>query len=211
MKSVKIWDFWADKYERLWVQKYSLSPTRREIIKELKEIIKEDRAYRILDMGCGTGQLIRDIKKEFSGVNIKFTGVDISSKMIEAAKEKNKEADYLNSSIEEFNEQASTFDIIVCTHSFPYYSNKQEAINKFHYLLKEEGYLFLAQASANSLYDHIVMFFVEFTTSSAKYLSIENIRNLTKEKFNMIKINKIKEKSFMPTIALFLLKKGGNN
>jgi 2-polyprenyl-3-methyl-5-hydroxy-6-metoxy-1,4-benzoquinol methylase len=211
MKSIKIWDFWADKYERLWVQKYSLSPTRREIIKELKDIIKEDRAYRILDMGCGTGQLIRDMKKEFSGFNIKFTGVDISSKMIEVAKEKNKEADYLNYSIEEFKEQASSFDIIVCTHSFPYYSNKEEAINKFHYLLKEEGYLFLAQASANSLYDNIIMFFVKFTTSSAKYLSIKNIRNLTREKFHMLKINNIKEKCFMPTITLFILKKDGNN
>lgn len=210
MKSVKIWDFWADKYERLWVQKYSLSPTRREIIKELKKIIKEDRDYRILDMGCGTGQLIRDIKKEFSGFNIKFTGVDISSKMIEAAKEKDKEADYLNSSIEEFNGQPSSYDIIVCTHSFPYYSNKEEAINKFHYLLKEEGYLFLAQASANSMYDHFIMFFVKFTTSSAKYLSINNMRNLTKDRLQMTKINNIKEKAFMPTIALFLLKKGGN-
>ena len=151
MTGVKIWDFWADKYERLWVQKYSLSPTRRDIIKELKEIIKEDREYRILDMGCGTGQLIRDIKVEFSDIDIKFTGVDISSKMIEVAREKEKDTDYLNSSIEEFDGLPSSFDIIVCTHSFPYYSNKEEAINKFHYLLKEEGHLFLAQASANSL------------------------------------------------------------
>ena len=210
MISVKIWDFWADKYERLWVQKYSLSPTRRDIIKELKEIIKEDREYRVLDMGCGTGQLIRDIKKEFTGFNIVFTGVDISSKMIEVAKEKDKEADYFNSSIEEFNEQPSSFDIIVCTHSFPYYSNKEEAVNKFHYLLKEEGHLFLAQASANSLYDHFVMFFVKFTTSSAKYLSINSMRKITKDRLQMIKINNIKEKVFMPTIALFLLKKGGN-
>ena len=211
MRTVKIWDFWADKYERLWVQKYSLSPTRREIIKELKEIIREDREYRILDMGCGTGQLIRDIKRDFSSYNIKLMGVDISPKMIEAAKDKSGEADYLNSSIEEFKEQPYSFDIIVCTHSFPYYSNKNEAINKLHYLLKKEGYLFLAQASANSLYDHIIMFFVEFTTSSAKYLSIESIRNLTRERFNIIRINRIKEKSFMPTIALFLLKKDGNN
>ena len=136
--------------------------------------------------------------------------MDISPKMIEAAKEKDKESEYLNSSIEEFNDEPSSFDIILCTHSFPYYSNKEEALNKFHYLLKVEGHLFLAQASANSLYDHFIMFFVKFTTSSAKYLSINAMRKLTKDRLQMLKINNIKEKTFMPTIALFLLKKGGN-
>ena len=82
MSGTKIWDFWADKYERLWVQKYSLSPARRDIIAEIKKLIVQSGSYNILDMGCGIGQLIREMQEDLKGFDIKYTGVDISPKMI---------------------------------------------------------------------------------------------------------------------------------
>jgi ubiquinone/menaquinone biosynthesis C-methylase UbiE len=207
MSSIKVWDFWADKYEKLWVQKYSLSPTRKGIIKEIKNIIKPGQAYNILDMGCGTGQLIRDMGQEFKGYDIKYTGVDISSKMLELAKDRDSRSAYYNASIDDFSVKDAAFDIIVCSHSFPYYPHKEKAINKLYSLLKESGQLLLAQASANSVYDNIAMFFVKFTTGSAKYLSVKSIEAITQSKFDLLKIHKIKEKYYMPTICLFVLKK----
>ena len=61
MKS--IWDFWANYYNKLWVQKYSLKPSRDKVI----SIIKKTGIDRgsLLDMGCGTGQLLEQINKEF--------------------------------------------------------------------------------------------------------------------------------------------------
>jgi ubiquinone/menaquinone biosynthesis C-methylase UbiE len=207
VSSIKVWDFWADKYEKLWVQKYSLSPTRKGIIKEIKNIIKPGQAYNILDMGCGTGQLIRDMRQEFKGYDIKYTGVDISSKMLQLAKDRDSKSTYYIASIDDFSVKDAAFDIIVCSHSFPYYPHKEGAINKFHWLLKENGQLLLAQASANSVYDNIAMFFVKFTTGSAKYLSVKSIEAITQNKFDLLKIHKIKEKRYMPTICLFVLKK----
>jgi methyltransferase type 12 len=57
MKS--IWDFWANYYNKLWVQKYSLKPSRDKVI----DIIKKTKIKNgdLLDMGCGTGQLLEDI------------------------------------------------------------------------------------------------------------------------------------------------------
>jgi len=207
MSAVKIWDFWANKYNRLWVQKYSLSPTRREIIKEINKTIQLNKAYCVLDMGCGTGQLIGDMQKEFKDYNIKYTGVDISPKMIEIARSNDTTTTYHNCSVEDFSIQDKSFDIIICSHSFPYYPNKAGVIMKFYSLLKGTGSLFLAQASANSTYDNIAMFFVKFTTSSAKYLSAQKIQTLIQDKFILKKINEIKEKGYMPTICLFVLKK----
>lgn len=207
MDDVKIWDFWANKYEKLWVQKYSLSPTRRDIIKEIKKILEPNKTYNILDMGCGTGQLIVDMQQEFKDYNIKYTGVDISSKMIEIAKSNGAQATYYNCSVEEFSTSDKYFDIIISSHSFPYYPNKDGVIMKFHSILKDTGSLFLAQASANSTYDNISMFFVKFTTGSAKYLSIEKIQTIIKDRFVMLNIHKIKEKGYMPTICLFVLTK----
>jgi methyltransferase type 12 len=47
MKS--IWDFWANYYNKLWVQKYSLKPSRDKVI----DIIKKTKIKNgdLLDMG----------------------------------------------------------------------------------------------------------------------------------------------------------------
>lgn len=204
-----IWDFWADKYDRLWVQKYSLGPSRREIINALAPMLREGHKYKLLDMGCGTGQLLRELRRNFIDFDIEYTGVDISSKMIDKCREQDMETQYFVSNIDDFETGQEEFDFIICSHSFPYYQDKAKAVEKFHRLLKKGGTLFLVQASANSIYDNIAMFFVKFTTSKAQYLSIKNILSLVKSRFAHIDTFKIKEKPYMPTICLFLLKKDG--
>lgn len=208
MNDFKIWDFWADKYEKLWVQKYSLGPTRREILKYLTKILEKDKKYKIVDIGCGTGQTIREIKDFFSGYYIEITGVDISEKMIQIAKEKDEISTYINVSIEEFDVKES-YDIVLCSHSFPYYKNKEEVIEKFSKILNDEGILLLTGASVNSIYDSMAMFFVKFTTGSAKYLSIKEMLKLVKDRFEKLEVVIIKEKFYMPSICLFILKKEG--
>jgi len=206
-----VWDFWAEKYDRLWVQKYSLGPTRKAILKVLRQILNKNKKYRILDMGCGTGQLLRELQEHLYDFDIEYTGVDLSAKMIEICREKDSKTNYIVSSIEKFEGLKENFDIIICSHSFPYYKDKAKTIEQFHSMLKKEGMLFLVQASANSIYDNIAMFFVKFTTGKAQYLSISSILNLVKNKFKKIDIIKIKEKFYMPTICLFSLKKEGWN
>lgn len=78
-----IWNFWADKYDKLWVQKYSLKPTRNYIIKALSKYIKNDE-IKVLDLGCGTGELIFELKNKFN--NFEITGIDFSEKMLEISK-----------------------------------------------------------------------------------------------------------------------------
>jgi len=207
MLNYSVWDFWADKYESLWVQKYSLGPSRREIIKVLAPMLHAGRKYKLLDMGCGTGQLIRELKGSFKEFDIEYWGVDISSKMIDRCREQDHETPYKVSNIDDFEAAPEEFDFIICSHSFPYYPDKPSAVGKFHQLLKKDGVLFLVQASANSWYDHIAMFFVKFTTSKAQYLSVKSIRSLIRSRFKEKDIILIKEKAYMPTICLFLLKK----
>jgi len=202
-----IWDYWADKYENLWVQKYSLAPTRKAIIDSLIPILYKDKKYRILDIGCGTGQLQREIENVFKDFDIEYTGVDASEKMIDICKARDSRANWIVSNIEDFESSMGEFDIIICSHSFPYFKDKKNIIDKFHRLLKKRGVLILAQASANSLYDSFVMFFVKFTTSKAEYLSIPAILQLAENKFKTVDIVKIKEKFYMPTICLFLFNK----
>ena len=207
MEDYKVWDYWADKYEKLWVQKYSLGPTRREIIKELESIIISGNRYKILDMGCGTGQLLREIKERFSGVNLELTGVDVAEKMIEEARLRSEGIEYSSDSVDSFKEAQNSFDIILCSHSFPYYPDKQKVVEKFSRLLKKGGWLMLAQASVNNFYDKIVMNLVKLTTSQASYPSLKEIHKMFSNEFDEMKDIKIKEKFFMPSIYLFISQK----
>ncbi len=205
-----IWDFWADKYDRLWVQKYSLGPSRREIIKAIAPILSTGRSYRLLDMGCGTGQMIGELQAAFREFDIEYSGVDISSKMIEKCREKDIKSPYFVSDICDFAETYEAYDFIICSHSYPYYGDKPGALRKLNDLLKKDGRLFLVQASANSVYDRIIMCFVKFTTSKAQYPSVKDILRLTSGIFSPDAIIRIKERFFMPTICLFVLKKEGD-
>lgn len=210
MLNSSVWDFWADRYDRLWVQKYSLGPSRREIIRALAPMLKADRKYKLLDMGCGTGQLLRELQRAFKDFDVEYTGVDISSKMIDKCREQDLRTPYFVSNIDDFGACPEEYDFIICSHSFPYYQGKIKAVEKFHQLLKKDGILFLVQASANSFYDSIAMFFVKFTTSKAQYLSIKGILSLVSSKFTPVDTIRIREKFYMPTICLFLLKKDGD-
>jgi len=54
-----IWDFWAPMYERLWAQRFSLGPGRTLIHQHLEKL--NLTAPKILDIGCGIGQLSFEI------------------------------------------------------------------------------------------------------------------------------------------------------
>jgi ubiquinone/menaquinone biosynthesis C-methylase UbiE len=187
------------------VQKYSLTPTRRRIVNRLKRIIKtRNRKYFILDVGCGTGQLLRDIQKEFKDFDIELTGIDFSPGMIAEAMTRSKDIVYNICNIEEFIGNEKSYDIILCSHSFPYYKNKPGVIHKFSEMLSDGGCLIMAQASQNNLYDSIVMAFVKLTTSKASYPNAKSITEMLEPYFADAEIERIKERFYMPSIYMFV-------
>ena len=199
----EVWEKLAHKYNNLWVQKYSLGPTRREVKKIVLPLLEKNKELKILDIGCGTGQLIKEISEHYNKVN--YLGIDVAENMIEVAKKNNKgkNVKFKTSSIESF-ENNEKYDIIICTHAFPYFPNKQEMIKKMAGLCNKKGQVIIVNSSTNSLKDLIINFFLKATTSKAKYLSIDEMKKLFKSaKLKVKKIEVIRERFYMPTIALF--------
>jgi ubiquinone/menaquinone biosynthesis C-methylase UbiE len=203
-----VWDKLAKKYDSLWVQKYSLAPTRQAVEKIISSLLEKPGAF-LLDLGCGTGQLLYELERKYTVVN--SFGIDKSFEMIRMAQDKSIGATFFcldidkNELPEEIFENA--LDIVVCCHSFPYYKEKQVVLNKLCNALKAEGILILAQASINNLYDRLVLSAVERTAEPADYLSRRYFRNLVSPYFVVKKEFLIRERFFMPSLCGFVLGK----
>lgn len=200
--SAKLWDFWADRYSRLWVQKVSLGPTRECVLSEIKEIALGRKT--LLDLGCGPGELLSEIGEIFP--QLELTGVDYSPRMLEVSQQRNDKAKHILLDAADLDTLEGRYDIVVCTHSLPYYSNPKEVFRKLSRILTQEGRLIVGFASGNSVYDKAVLSAVKLTTGKAHYPSDREFVDLVQEYFEVLKLNIIKKRAFfMPRIAVYTL------
>lgn len=202
-----VWEKLAHKYNRLWVQKYSLGPTRKEVLKIVLPLLEKNSQVKILDIGCGTGQLIGELSRVNASVN--YLGIDVSENMIKIAKTDNEGENikFKVCAIEKF-ETKEKFDIVLCTHAFPYFPDKENILKKIAALCNKNAAVVIVNSSTNTIKDLVINFFLKATTSKARYLSIAKMKKLfSLAELNVRDIRIIREKFYMPTIALFYLER----
>lgn len=200
------WNFWAGFYEHLWVQQVSLKPTRQQLLKSLEAFMVPGEAYHLLDAGCGTGQLIRDVLSAFPKVTFHITGIDYAPGMVRQSKDNLKA--FPNVRLHQLDahnihQLGLSFDIIVCTHSFPYYENQPQVLHHFYQVLNPHGHLMLAQAASETWYDKIALFFVSLTTGKAHYPAKATLVKMSQGLFHLASVTLIRERWFMPSILSF--------
>jgi ubiquinone/menaquinone biosynthesis C-methylase UbiE len=204
--NLSVWNKLSKKYDHIWLQKYSLIPTRKKVLELVEQLLEGKVSCSLFDCGCGTGQLLSELSQRFP--QVKLYGMDAAGQMINKAKEKNTAAifsvgDICETQIKDFIAENS-IDIITCCHSFPYYLDKNHALNNFYKILKPGGSIIFVQGSVNNLYDKLVMWFVEKTASKADYLSKNQMCELLLERFKVIDAFTIKERFFMASICGFV-------
>lgn len=197
-----VWNFWANYYDKLWVQHISLAPTRALVTANIGNLLLEKERLVILDMGCGTGQQYGEIFSEFGPNHFQYLGVDLSPLMIAKAIEKYPEADFQTTDVADFR-SATKFDVIICSHSFPYYNDARKTLAMLAGLLTPGGTLLLSQACMNSLFDKIVLTGVGLTTGHANYRSILDMQGLGADLFQTLATTRISHRFFMPSLYLF--------
>ncbi len=120
------------------------------------------RFANVLDVGCGTGEILKRIHKCYPEVSL--TGVDISEKMLEVAKVKiGNKATLLWADAEMLPFSDATFDLIVCSDSFHHYPNPQKVLAEFRRVLKGGGNLLICDYSIGFPLRQLMNLFIRFS------------------------------------------------
>lgn len=123
------------------------------------EILKSDGG-RILDVGCGNGNLFNLLPEGRYGLY----GVDFSENMIIEAKNNcNKKASFSVGDAEMLPFGDGEFDIVVCNASFHHYVHPNEALNEMHRVLKDGGKLIIGDPYVNGIARPFVNVLIKFS------------------------------------------------
>lgn len=103
-----------------------------------KELIPNLKDKSVLDLGCGFGWHCRYARKQQAGF---VTGIDISEKMIESAREMTKDPliSYIRSPIEDIDFSDSPFDVVISSLVFHYIRSFKSVCGKVYHSLAHGG------------------------------------------------------------------------
>ena len=125
--------FWDSMYDSGRDYRFIKNQTLQQIIKTA-----DIDGNNVLDIGCGTGQLSRELYH----LGFSVTGIDISPEAIKAAKSASKYIDYIEMDFESDrgeNLAGEEFDLITCKLVFAFVKNPEEFIEQVKKLLRNNG------------------------------------------------------------------------
>ena len=155
-------DRWAGSYDRSWLNELvffpSLRACREEIIRWQQQ--RGERPYRLLDVGCGTGNLLLTIAEDEQAEEI--VGLDYSPEMVRRAETKithsphAKRLRVMHGDAENLPREDSSLDVATCCNSFHHYPHQAAVIREFHRVLRPGGLLILIDGFRDNVIGWII-------------------------------------------------------
>ena len=110
----------------------------------LLEQISRFPFWQLLDVGCGTGELLKQLAALYPQKQL--TGVDLSEKMVEQARRKlPAQVTVLAGDGERLPFPAGSFDLVTCCDSFHHYPDPRRAAEEFCRVLRPGGQVILCE------------------------------------------------------------------
>ncbi len=129
----------AATYETACSQGYFFDRVQRRVLKVAKE---KSSPEVILDVGCGTGRLLRKAKQQWP--NARLVGVDAADKMVQRATQLFPEAEFHVAMAEALPLPDASVDLAFSTLSFHHWTNQAKGISEIARVLRSQGMFLLA-------------------------------------------------------------------
>ena len=117
---------WASTYDEHWLQPRFFEPVREDTLRRAALLASDPR--RVLDVGCGTGTLLRKAAERFPRADL--SGVDLAPGMVEAAREAwggDRPARFVRAAADHLPFEDGEFGLVMSTVSFHHWQDQQAA------------------------------------------------------------------------------------
>lgn len=165
---------------------YDVSLSGRNPRKNYARIIEKielNESSVLLDVGCGTGEILKQIAEKNQGAQL--YGLDMSPKMLQMAMNKDvrKKITYVCGDAEKLPFEDDMFDVLLTSESFHHYPNPEQALGEFCRVLKPNGKLILCDMYRPAGVRHFMNFMFRFTgTGDVKIYNKAEIFDLLRQK-----------------------------
>lgn len=112
------------------------------------ERLKQNNDLKVADLACGTGDMILHWQK-YLGENCEFLGIDPSGQMLEVAKKKVQNANFIQAQAQEIPLQSESVDIVSIAYGLRNVCSYQDALKEFYRILKKGGVLLILEFTHN--------------------------------------------------------------
>lgn len=139
-------DRWSATYDAESLQALTYRPIHKVIIRWLSDT----QPSAVLDLGCGTGQLLADLTTTFPDAHL--VGLDLSSGMLTEAKARVAGAGVglVLGDAQHLPFPPDTFDVVTCNESFHWYPDQNAALEQLATTMRPKGRLVIASIAATT-------------------------------------------------------------
>jgi len=171
-------------YDR-WASNYDTIPNPLIAIEEgpVLEMVGDVQGLRVLDLGCGTGRYSQLLSEQGAEV----IAIDISSVMVEQARQKNKKTsfDLIRGSLYDICLVSSSFDLVVCALTLNHIECLDRMLSETTRVLKKGGTIIISD-----FHPYWVVFghgYTEFDDESGQEYRIESFPHLFEDYWRAFK------------------------
>jgi len=123
-------------------------PRRFWHVHKNKEVVERVEGEDILDVGCGSGTIVKRLLKREK----KAIGIDIGKKFVDFCQSKYKSAIFCEADAQFLPFSSECFDTIVCSEVMEHLENPEKALKEFNRVLRPRGKLILTTPNISFLW-----------------------------------------------------------
>lgn len=194
----------AERYDEKWA--FYVEATTRETLRRLPMT----PGARVLDVGCGTGELLRRLRAKYPQAAL--AGLDPVAEMLAVAKDKlSGKEDLRIGYADSLPWPAGTFDVVVSCNMFHYITHPIEALHEMARVLRPGGAIVLTDWCDDYLACRLCNFYLRLTNRAfyKTYRRAECLDLLQRAGFTEVKLDRYKISWLWGLMTAVITKKEG--
>lgn len=151
--NIREFQFWSRFYDS-WGCRIFFSPLYTKVEELLTPHLRT--ASRMLDLACGTGEIIARLAPHYT--HVEFFGLDLTPAMLDRAKRKTENLHNVHWAVGKADQlpfPENYFSIVLCSESFHHFPKPKETLQEIFRILKKDGIFLLVDPSIDTLFGKI--------------------------------------------------------